>query len=72
MNGDRPYRLWDCSKKAFIPRRCYKYSRRAHWGAYETVRWDKKVGEAVEIINVETSKMICQYTRKATTISWRS
>lgn len=65
----RPYHLYDAQTKAFLPWRYYVYSHNAHIGALIEARW-AKVGTTIEVVNVETGRMLGQYTRHPTTVSF--
>jgi len=71
LNGvKRPYRIWDAESGTFLVGRNYKHYRNAHNAALIIVRWSR-VGQTLEILNVTSgNRMLAQYTRKATTISF--
>lgn len=68
--GSRPYRLWDSKKNVAIRWRYYSEPRRAHNSAMIEARW-AKVGTTIEVINIDTGKMLGQYTRRITTVDFR-
>jgi hypothetical protein len=68
-NGEvrRPFRIWNAVEKKHVPGRAYSHWRNAQDGALQIVRWGK-VGDAVEVYDVRTGKLIGQYVRKPTTV----
>ena len=66
----RPYRLWNGNEKVALRWRCYSDPKRAHMGALIEARW-AKVGTTVEVINIETGKMLGQYTRRIGNVTFR-
>ncbi len=65
----RPYRLWDAKEKQELRWRYYSIPRNAHIGALIEARW-AKVGTTIEVINIDTGRMVGQYTRHPTTVSF--
>lgn len=66
----RPYRLWDGNEKVALRWRYYSKPKNAHMGALIEARW-AKVGTTIEVINIETGKMLGQYTRHVNNITFR-
>jgi hypothetical protein len=71
MNTDtvRPFRIWDAKKKANVPHRCYATERAAMISALILTRW-AKVGETLEVHDISTGRLIGQYTRRVSSISF--
>jgi hypothetical protein len=68
VNGtSRPFRLWDAKAKKHKTGCCYKYERNALNGALLAVKWGK-IGDAIEVYDVETGRLLAQYVRKPTTV----
>ena len=65
----RPFRIWDARAKKNLPHRCYATERAAMNGALIEVRW-AAVGESLEVYDITTGSLICQYTRKVNTIAF--
>jgi hypothetical protein len=65
VNSDtkRPYRIWDAKGRKHVTGRAYTYWRNAQNGALQIVRWGK-VGDAVEVYDIRTGRLIGQYVRK--------
>ena len=63
----RPFRIWNAKDKKHVPGRAYTHWRNAQDGALQIVRWGK-VGDAVEVYDVRTGRLIGQYVRKPTTV----
>lgn len=66
----RPFRLWDCKAKKFLPYRCFSIYRNCHRCAMVMARWSR-VGTTLEVIDVRTSRMCGQYTRGVNAINFR-
>jgi len=67
----RPFRLWNPKTGEYYRGRFYKYHRRAVIGALIECKW-AAIGTTVEIIDVRTSKMIGQYTRRVNSVTFHS
>ena len=65
----RPFRLWDTKTSKLIPWRCFKHKKNAHMAALVEARW-AKVGATIEVINIETAKMLGQYTRRVNSVTF--
>ena len=65
----RPFRLWNPKTGVHYRGRAYKYHRRAVIGALIECKW-AEVGTTIEIIDVRTSKMIGQYTRRINSVTF--
>jgi hypothetical protein len=68
--GSRPYRLWNGKTQTALRWRYYSEPRRAHIGALIEARF-AKVGTTIEVINIDTGKMLGQYTRRMHTVDFR-
>lgn len=65
----RPFRLWDANEKKHLPWKCYKIKRNAHINAMIECRY-AKVGVTIEVYNIDTGRLLGQYTRRANTVSF--
>ena len=65
----RPFRLWDANAKAQLRLRYYADKRRAHNAALVETRW-AAVGVTIEVFDVRTAKLLGQYTRRPTTVTF--
>jgi len=65
----RPFRLRNPKTGLGYPGRAYKYHRRAVIGALIECKW-AEVGTTIEIIDVRTSRMIGQYTRRLNSVTF--
>jgi hypothetical protein len=66
----RPYRLWHWKGKKYLPHRNYNNAFRAVIGAWV---WQKKFGkinDTIEVIDVRTAKLIGQYKRTPTSVTF--
>lgn len=59
----RPFRLWDVKRKRNIPHRYYAIKQNAGIAALIECRWECKPGEAIEVYDARTARMIGQYIR---------
>ena len=66
----RPYHLWDAKKKKPLRWRYYSDPKRAHMGALIEARW-ASVGTTIEVFNALNGRLLGQYTRTPTSISFR-
>lgn len=66
----RPFRLYNPKTKTFYQWRCYKYHRNATIAALIECKW-AQIGTTIELIDVRTSKMIGQYTRRVASVTFR-
>ena len=66
----RPFRLWNPKTSSQVPHRCYSDERRAQDKALSIARWDLKVGESLEVIDVRGGKLLGVYTRRVHTIDF--
>ena len=60
----RPFRLWDPQDGKQLSHRCYSDERRAQDRALSLARWDLKVGQSLEVIDVRSGRLIGVYTRR--------
>lgn len=65
----RQFRIYDANNKKYLPHRCYSDARRASIGALIQVRW-ASVGVVYEVIDLRVGKMIGQYKRGVTAITF--
>lgn len=69
-NGNsRPFRLWDAKAKKPIRFRYFRHKHNAHVGALIEARW-AAVGTTIEVHNKETGRLLGQYTRRPSTVSF--
>lgn len=66
----RPFRIWDPQEGRQMPHRCYSDERRAQDRALSLARWDLKVGQSLEVIDVRGGKLIGVYTRRVSSIDY--
>ena len=67
----RPFRMWNPQTKGQVPHRCYSDERRCHDKAMSIMRWDMKVGQSLEVIDVRYAKLLGTYTRRIDHIEFR-
>jgi hypothetical protein len=68
----RPYRLWDPQTGSYRRWRCYAIALNAHDGAMKEAHHKLKVGQSLEVINHDTGRLLCTYTRSASKgVTWR-
>jgi len=65
----RPFRLWDATAKAALRWRYYADKTRAHNAALIEARW-AAIGVSVEVFDIRNGKLLGQYTRRATTVTF--
>jgi hypothetical protein len=65
----RPFRLYNANTKEFLKWRYYAYPKNAHRGALIECRWSK-VGVTIEVVNHESGRLLGQYTRRPSSITF--
>lgn len=60
----RPFRIWDPQTGAQMPHRAYSDEHRCHDRALSLARWELKVGQSLEVIDVRGGKFLGAYTRR--------
>lgn len=66
----RPFRLWDSAERKVVAHRCYATERRAHDMAFILLRWERKVGRAIEVIDIRFGRWLGTYVRRVNAVQF--